>query len=340
VSWQRELRAEAGNLHAALQWMDGRGDPETQLRLALAAHYLAVHRGGLAEVRTWLERILPQLNATSRLSATGFAALGWESLLLRDTHAAAAAGAKSMAAAEAAQDEVGAGYGAWIYATALDDLGETETAARLYDRVVTIGRRAARNGDPVGARLAVDGLGQLAFLAERRGDLDEAAEMYAEAVGFGRSHEVDPTHWSSVLLSLSVIARKRGDDHRAAQLLSEALPLFSDRGNLRRLAGSIAEVAQCALTLKRPGDAARLLGAAAAIDEQTGIPASPEDTAERERLVAIVRAELSKEAYEAAMVEGRAMTTQFAVAKALALTEELAADRPRTGTIQTAVRPT
>jgi hypothetical protein len=64
--------------------------------------------------------------------------------------------------------------------------------------------------------------------------------------------------------------------------------------------------------------AGRLAGAAQALLEPIGVVLAPVDRAFRERYLADVRERLGEAALEAAFAEGRRMTTEQAVARALA----------------------
>jgi hypothetical protein len=63
--------------------------------------------------------------------------------------------------------------------------------------------------------------------------------------------------------------------------------------------------------------AARLLGAAAAVRERLGAPQLPDDRQELEQLVASAREALGKPAWTAAFTAGSALSLEAAVAEAL-----------------------
>jgi hypothetical protein len=323
-AWLAELGAEADNLRSALDWAASRSHPGTGLRLALAWAALALHRGGLRDARSRLEQFLAAGDAADPLRAAGLIRLGFTALFLNDAPAAAAAGAASVATAEAAGNDLDAGYGLLVQAMALIDLGDAEGATPRLERAVAIGRRAAATGDVTGCHLALEGLNALGVMADMRTDLGAAAGFYQEAIALGRSPGLDPSHLGVAVANLGWVAWQLGDAGHSARLLRESLLLHWAAGDLRLLSAGVEDAARFALTLGRPALAAQLLGAADTFYRQTGFPIEPQSAADHDRLVASVRAALPAGAWAVAQAEGAAWSVEAAVTAALAVAGELA----------------
>ena len=80
--------------------------------------------------------------------------------------------------------------------------------------------------------------------------------------------------------------------------------------------------------LGQPERAARLFGAADVLRESVGVPLPANERADHERYVDAVRAALGDESFAAAWDAGRALRLDEAIAEALALAQELAAELP------------
>jgi non-specific serine/threonine protein kinase len=111
---------------------------------------------------------------------------------------------------------------------------------------------------------------------------------------------------------------ERGEGGGAAAFFHEALPLHLEAGNRRGLAGCLTGLAALALARGRPEVAARLLGAADAIDGAGGAVRPPVLQRRHERLSGDIAAALAEEAFAAAWAAGQALSPEQAVAVALA----------------------
>ncbi len=86
----------------------------------------------------------------------------------------------------------------------------------------------------------------------------------------------------------------------------------------------LEDVAGLAASLARTAPAARLLGAAAALREELGVPATPVEHARNERALAEVRAERGEMATTKLLVSGRSLSIEQAIAEAHAVLREVA----------------
>jgi hypothetical protein len=92
-----------------------------------------------------------------------------------------------------------------------------------------------------------------------------------------------------------------------ATSFEDSLALYREVGNEDGIAYCLAGLAGVAGAEGQPERAARLLGAAEALLEATGVRLIAADRAEYDRNVAAVRAQLDEAAFAAAWAEGRAM---------------------------------
>ncbi len=108
-----------------------------------------------------------------------------------------------------------------------------------------------------------------------------------------------------------------GEFRAARACQAESLALRLNAGDRLGVAVSLGNLAQVELSENQPGRAARFLGAADAIREAIRSPIIPARRAEYERLIAAIRTALGEKGFEAAWVEGRALTLEQAATVAL-----------------------
>ena len=119
------------------------------------------------------------------------------------------------------------------------------------------------------------------------------------------------------LHNLAHVAAAAGDAGRARALLGESLALQRDRENPGGIAEGLAGFAAVAAAEGQAERAARLLAAATTLWEGHQLPLWPGERAEYERTEARARAGLDEATWQRAWDEGRALTTDAAVAYAL-----------------------
>jgi DNA-binding CsgD family transcriptional regulator len=134
----------------------------------------------------------------------------------------------------------------------------------------------------------------------------------------------NPWNAARALGELGRVAMHQGDDALATAYLAESLTLFTEMENsewiavvLKRLGEVVLEqAARVARAQEQPERAARLCGAAEALFVATQEPGRAH-CSELECDVAIARAQLDATTWEMAWAEGRAMTSEQAIAYAL-----------------------
>ncbi|MDP8922862.1 MAG: tetratricopeptide repeat protein [Chloroflexota bacterium] len=239
-------------------------------------------------------------------------------------------------------EEVGDDYGAW---RALQSLGETTTmlgdygrARRYLQQSLDMSRSA---GDPRGVAQALRVLGQVAY---RQGDLEQAAAYLEESLDWWAKLRVTRgPHWS--LAELGYVALAQGDPQRAATCFARSLMLCRDAGDPRGIAQCLGGLAATA-TARTPDErrpaalcAGRLLGAAAALRDAIGVPVSPLDRPTFELAMRTARAAVGQKDFDAALSEGRSLSTDQAIELALATADPAGSPSPSVSADRRADRP-
>jgi hypothetical protein len=111
-----------------------------------------------------------------------------------------------------------------------------------------------------------------------------------------------------------------GEPQLAARLFAESLTVAEEIGDGRTVMGTVAGLAGLALALGQPARAVRLLGAAAAAQEASGIRRIAH-AAHTARLTTELRIQLAEQAFTAAWNEGYALPFAEAVAEARAIVD-------------------
>jgi hypothetical protein len=128
----------------------------------------------------------------------------------------------------------------------------------------------------------------------------------------------DKRYVAIALNGLAKVMRALGEPARALALFRESLSLRKEMGTRRGIAESLEGLT--AMAAETEGDyrkAARLFGAAEALRQAIGAPVPFVERADYDRNTAAVRAQLDEATFNAAWVEGRAMTMEQAIAYTL-----------------------
>ncbi len=189
------------------------------------------------------------------------------------------------------------------------DQGDFAAARKPFEEALVIQRQL---GDKRGVAISLTDLGLLAW---ELGDYDDAVGLYEEALAIRRELG-DKRGVATLLYDLGQVALRQRDDLRATSLFSESLVMRHAAGNRAGVARSLEGLAHAAR--RDPQRAARLFGAAAALQETVGEIRSRSEEIEYERAMNKVRNGLGEETLGAAWNEGRAMTLTQAVEYALA----------------------
>jgi len=346
--WLTRLAAEEGNLDFAFSWAIDH-EPLLALRMAAALPWYWYFRGAFSQGRSWLKRALtaaPAGDTAVRAQAhVGAGALAWA----QGDHAAARDMLETGVGELPPQPEQRALVQSFaILALTAHDQGDHRAALNWAQKGTAAGRAqpdqwslalaltaegAARfgAGDLESADLALaEGLEIWAVLREswglamallNRGRVAFVKHEYAAAAiyledGLDRlQHARDRRFSAAALLLLGEIARHRGELSLARTRFATSLAAYQEVGAswgvglcLEGLAATLAEARQAS-------QAARLLGAAAAVQAPGAAGRSPDETAALEHLAAGLRSALGDENYRAYWTAGHILTAGQAVAE-------------------------
>ena len=307
----RRLEIEYANLSAALSWSMAHGEPPERLELV----------GGL----TWFWYVTAQFKEGSH----------WVQQAL---------------AGDAGAPAFGRAYAVMSLGVMLENMGEYDRASRLHEEAVALFRAL---GDETEVGWALHHLGNIALF---RDDFEQAMAAYSESLatfqalrfeggissllvymGIAAGYQGDDEQAESLLsqglerlkpvddrvgitralLGLGRVALHRGQRDRAQVLFEESLTTAHERGYRLEIAESLEGLAEVAHVADQPGRAIRLFASAATLRQAMGTPLPPRRRAEHERNLALLRAGLTGETFEAAWSAGRTMALSQAVTYAL-----------------------
>ena len=297
----RRLEPELGNMRVALIWAAGpSGSVELALRLANGLFWFWYTRGYYAEAWTWTIELLarpeqastPQSRLLTAINASWLALhLGQPDEALRFAtdadvssqrfdlpwHAAYARGSLGFMTLVAGQNPLAA-----------VPLLEQGRAAAL-----AVGDTWLISMITYGLGIATMALGNTSGARELCEDSLRACQDAGDAQGIAAN-----------LAVLGQLARMRGATDEAFTLFTSALEQFQRMGDRDNVCTCIESLAGILVTLNRPEEAARLLGAAAAARERIGTPVPLREQARYAHDVAAAREALTASAFESAWRTG------------------------------------
>ncbi|MEU4475135.1 BTAD domain-containing putative transcriptional regulator [Micromonospora sp. NPDC023888] len=339
----------ASRHHAALRRYEGVDDPHGRLRAQWFLAYTEVDLGAVAATGELLDRVLTEARVLGDewVVAATLGLRAKHAHVRGDGAMVVSAGAESAALFRRLGDRWGLLQATeWLGAQA-GMVGDYEQADRLYQEGLRVaedlglgfevaghlcwlGWVALQRGDYPrarqlcgrGLRLATEQgapLGIvfaelcLAATARREGSLDTAEahlRNLLDAAGRQQDGPGQPLYLPGVLGELGYVAELRGDRRaaldwhlRAAEV---AVELGADQAPWQVLVG----VAAARAGGDRPLDVARLLGAAAASREATGLPLAPADRPDVERATALAAAGLGDQDFAVAYEQGRRLSPE------------------------------
>jgi predicted ATPase/DNA-binding CsgD family transcriptional regulator len=345
----RRYDVDGGNVAQVLGHCLAEGDAETGLRLCTAVRPCWIVRGTFTEGGEWLDSLLaidapavsPRVRGaalvgraqlalpSSSALAKSWAEAGlelcraagdtwWTAAALNllseialhtgRTDEAASAADEALSIAQAAGDGWNEGYALGNRAAIAGLLGRLREAEQLTKSTISIMRRIDQQW---GVARALLGLGDLARL---RGDPGGAHSRYLEALAILRDIDARPD-MARCLAGLARVAMDLGSMGQARQHLSESIRLSHSTGSRIGVARGLEAFASLAVREDRPELAVQLTTAATALREAAGYPGL--DGARRERYLAPARRLLGKPAVERLWAQGRALSSEAAVALAL-----------------------
>jgi predicted ATPase len=302
------IAEDEGNLRAALSYCAGGREPELMLRLAGVLYPFWNARDRWKEGCRWLEEALRHGDRGSPLvRARGLRGLSVMTQHLGDDARARALLDEALNLYRQVGDDDGVASCLNNLGTLVDWGEEPDRAAALFEESVAI-----RKGlDESHARWGVAvPLGNLAHLAEVRGDFGEGRRLAEESLAAARVEENDV----SVVEALETLAWLDLFESRydaAARLADEALRIVLGFG-VRGDADSMMLAVLLHASRRTRDDAARLVGALLGQDERLGLPPLREDRVYSRRFAMLER-DIGRERYDALRAEGAALSLDGAV---------------------------
>jgi predicted ATPase len=308
--WFDRLEAEHDNVRAVLGEALEHGRAEVALRLGGAVWLFWLARGFWSEGRRWLESALaagaesePRLRFDA-LWGAGLLAV-WQDDLERGL-----AVADELFALSAETDSTSVRAVACdIAGLVADARGDWDSAAQLYAETAQLAREL---GDSWLLAIAVNNLGNVAL---NRGDYERALELFEESLASGREGQ-DQDRVARALVNLGLTTLMLGDVTRTGALMRDALTAARDIGLVEGFIGGFVGLG-AAYAREDPDRAARLIGRADKLCEETGSDLHNIEGRIRAETTEELLAKLGKDAYAAAYTEGRALTLEGALALAL-----------------------
>jgi tetratricopeptide (TPR) repeat protein len=187
--------------------------------------------------------------------------------------------------------------------------GNQEQGRALLEQSLALAR--GPEGNPNLMAFILHSLGEL---THQQGDLVQARTLLEESLELRRSLG-DTLVMADALADLGEVVHAQGDDDQALAFCREGLQLSRSAGARRIMAACLESIAGIAVR-ERPHLSARLLGAAAALRDADGTPATGRERATADRTLAAAREALGDDAFDAAWREGRAMPPEQVVAEA------------------------
>ncbi|MDQ4099987.1 MAG: tetratricopeptide repeat protein, partial [Chloroflexota bacterium] len=360
-AWLARLTSEHDNLRAALTTLtttsgvDGNGD-ETELRLVGALWRFWNIRGYLSEGRTALAQALarsakrPTSTRANALNGSGVMAytqgdldqartLFEESLAIRRELNDTAGIANTLNNLAIVADEQG------DYARAMDIHAESLKLRRemndQYGIAMSLNnmggvahmqgdfrRAAALHEESLGIRRAIgskDGvassLHNLASALHYMGDYSRAAALQTESLELMRELG-DKRGVAIALHNLGRAAQLQGDTRRSINCHRENLEIVRELGDKRTLIDSLESIAALAISSSCTEEAVRLLGAAAALRDELGTPATSAERETNDHTLTAARDQLGEPALVKLLASGRALSVERGIAVAAIVLQE------------------
>jgi predicted ATPase/class 3 adenylate cyclase len=315
------LEAEHDNMRAALTW-SLENEPETALRLAGALARFWEMRSDISEGSRWLEAALRQSDraevAVTEVAVTEVARrakllseAGTFAFFRTDFEHAIVLHGEALELYRQVGDDSGVAFALLCLGAQHMEKGDHERAAPFLEESLALSRRIGDKRNIAGT------LHNLAEVERQRGNYERAKTLGIQSIALSRQME-DRWQLAMVVGWMGLLAVWSGDDHDLAERsLEEALALDRELGNWAYGAYCLEGFAGLAGARGQGARAARLWGAAEALRTGIGAPLPPDARLLYEPSMAAARALLGEAAWEAAFVQGLAMSPEEAAEYAL-----------------------
>jgi predicted ATPase len=309
AAWLDRLDREAGNLRAALDWLEASEETQLVLRLAGALMDYWGTKGYLAEGYRRLEDALaadvrPTAARAKALNAASDLAIGHG-----DAAAARLRAEQALALHRRLGDEWGTAASLLLLAHAAADDEDYGTARQLWEESA---RLFHATGDTFQALVATR---LLAWAYDELGEPDRARRLKEDVLEQARA--AGDKHVQVHALEALAHGAAEGQADEAASLLKEAYELNRELGDRFREAVLVCRFARVLAFAGRAEPATRVLATGERLYEEMG--ARPMGWLKRanDEALTLIRAQLDEAAFAEAWEKGRALTADEAVALAL-----------------------
>jgi tetratricopeptide (TPR) repeat protein len=320
AQWLARLDGVYPHLRAALRWGIDQGAPELAARIAGALWRFWHLRGYYAEGSMWLGEVVRQ---GDRLPDTVLAkvlnCLGQVLIEQARYDEARLRFEQGLELQRRLGNQLGVARILNNLGMVAENQGDFASARRLHEESLAIKRTI---GDPLAIANSLNNLG---IVLEAQGAYGDAWAMLTEGLALRRAHG---DHWSIAvsLLNLAQVAYRQGRYRAALPLLRESVELRQSLADATGIAWSLEGIANVASALHDWPAAVRLWGAAAALRSALGSPLPPSQRALYDQNVALARARLSAQDFNAAWHAHAGRPQEDLIQEALTCCDQLGAD--------------
>ena len=307
--WCTRLQIEMGNLRTALTWALANDEALVALRLASALRDYWYDAGNSIEGLKWTGRALeraadapPAMRAKALNAAGMLAAAKGEYVPAEQMHR------EALGLSRQAGDKINQAWAlVFLGEDKMDSPGEYEGGITYCQESLALFREMDHKP---GVIYALTMIGELSRLS---GDYEQAGQAYEECLVECRrsGHKVREL---VTIGNLAYVIYHQGDYERAKALEVSIQPQFRDLGLGYHVAAGFPTLVGTVAAQGELEQAARLLGAADALFESTGVSLKRSDQFELDRHADTLHQQLDQETFEKAYAEGRAMSLEEALA--------------------------
>jgi predicted ATPase len=313
IAWLQRLESEHGNLRAALDWCLSGGDLPVGAQLAGSLTFYWFRRDHHSEGRNYLDQAVKMSDrAPTHVKAKLFVSIGTLAYVQQELEACFEAYQKGASLYREVDDPAGLGTALAFYGGILGMLHPSrysEAVALCYEAHDIL--RGIKDKPRF-----VQALNFTGEMFRTRGDYEKAKAVYEECLSLAREIG-DLLRQSMMYQNLGYVAIHEGDSERAKTLCSQGIQMAIQIKSDSQLASTIMVMAGVYISKSPAEKGARLIGAAEAMLESTGVVLQPADKIEIVQYKSDLRELLGETAYEEAYQEGRQMNADVAIATAL-----------------------
>jgi predicted ATPase/serine/threonine protein kinase len=317
--WSAHLRIEHDNLRAALTWASDSGNSEIGLRLVGALAEYWYYQGPISEGEKWIQWALGQFEkeqVSHRFRAKVLNGAGMLAFATGDHVNGKRWNQEALAIARETGDKVSWAWSLfWLSAHATLRPETYRDGIALCEQALALFRET---GNQEGVAWAYNQLGELNRLL---GDLAQARSAYESSLAICRETG-NKRREAIALLNLSYVAQSQEQFALAQRYCLAGLALMRDLKLEYHSAIALSMLAGPLTSLGLAEQAARILGASEGILERMAVTLQPADRIEIDRYLTETRQTLGAMTFDAAWHTGREMSTEEALAFALALPGE------------------